>query len=71
MPHEVLGEELAADPTATDELQAALTSHCLPQKYVEHPAVQSLAPGELLHLFTLYLDAVQYTRKYTVLGVSA
>ena len=68
-PIEVLTDELAADPAIVEEFNAAVAGKEFPPCYWEHPGVIETPDGEELPLpFALYLDAVQYTRRDSVLA---
>jgi hypothetical protein len=69
LPHEVLATELIENPKLTEDLKAAIRTHDLPQAYFQHPAVVAAQDDTVVHPFCLYMDAVPFTRRDSVLGV--
>jgi hypothetical protein len=68
-PHEVFGQEFGAAEDLPAKLKQAIDSKELPLRYHQHPVVMSAPADVPVYPVALYLDAVQFTRTDTVLGV--
>ena len=71
-PHQALAAEFEQHHgELTQELQRAKDNHELPPRYLQHPAVATAPAGVAVHPASLYMDAVQYHRLDSVLGLWA
>ena len=66
-PHELLGQELSADPSLTLRTREAVEQGKLPPVYYSNPVVTGTS--DLVVPLSLYIDAVPYTKLDSVIGV--
>ena len=67
--HEVLHDELLQDDAVVRETQRAIELDEVPPIYTSHPAVKGASPKETILPFCIYIDAVQFTRRDSIIAV--
>jgi hypothetical protein len=66
--HEIVDNDMRANPSFKIQLEEAVEAHELPEAYFKHPVVMQYGGSELVAPYGVFIDGVPYSRRDSCIG---